>query len=303
MRASAPGKLVLFGEYAVLEGAPALVAAIDRRATVELTRPASAWSVGGRPLGGPGLEVVEAVLGLAHDAAPAEIRIDTAAFVGPAGGKLGFGSSAAVAVALYGALRGATAQLEAAFAAIEPAHRRAQGGVGSGVDVAASLWGGVLSYRRGKAPERVSLPAGVRLLAIDSGKSARTSDLVAAVARAAPVREMARLADLAERGRSVLDDTAALFDLVEQFHEAMAALGRAAGVPIVSDEHAAIERAVRRAGGAYKPSGAGGGDVGVAFVDSEDAAQAVREAVTAAGFRALGISVDPAGLEIGSRRV
>ena len=34
--ATAPGKLVLLGEYAVLEGAPALVMAIDRRAEVRL---------------------------------------------------------------------------------------------------------------------------------------------------------------------------------------------------------------------------------------------------------------------------
>ena len=36
--ASAPGKLVLLGEYAVLEGASALVLAVNRRARVTLTR-------------------------------------------------------------------------------------------------------------------------------------------------------------------------------------------------------------------------------------------------------------------------
>ncbi len=34
--ADAPGKLVLLGEYAVLEGAPGLVVAVDRRARVVL---------------------------------------------------------------------------------------------------------------------------------------------------------------------------------------------------------------------------------------------------------------------------
>jgi phosphomevalonate kinase len=34
--ASAPGKLILTGEYAVLFGAPALVMAVDRRATVQI---------------------------------------------------------------------------------------------------------------------------------------------------------------------------------------------------------------------------------------------------------------------------
>jgi phosphomevalonate kinase len=39
MIARAPGKLVLSGAYAVLEGAPALVAAIDRYAVADASRP------------------------------------------------------------------------------------------------------------------------------------------------------------------------------------------------------------------------------------------------------------------------
>ena len=37
-RASAPGKLVLLGEYVVLDGARALVMAVDRRCTATLAR-------------------------------------------------------------------------------------------------------------------------------------------------------------------------------------------------------------------------------------------------------------------------
>ena len=37
LSASAPGKLILLGEYAVLAGAPALVMAVDRRARVTIT--------------------------------------------------------------------------------------------------------------------------------------------------------------------------------------------------------------------------------------------------------------------------
>ena len=43
---SAPGKLVLLGEYSVLFGAPAIVAAVDRRAIVRLEGSAGdAWKV------------------------------------------------------------------------------------------------------------------------------------------------------------------------------------------------------------------------------------------------------------------
>ena len=41
MRARAPGKLVLSGAYAVLEGAPALVAAVDRYALADSERSAT----------------------------------------------------------------------------------------------------------------------------------------------------------------------------------------------------------------------------------------------------------------------
>ncbi len=40
-RARAPGKLVLSGAYAVLSGAPAIVAAVDRYVTADSARPAS----------------------------------------------------------------------------------------------------------------------------------------------------------------------------------------------------------------------------------------------------------------------
>ena len=41
VKVSAPGKMVLLGEYAVLVGAPAAVTAVNRRARVELAPSAS----------------------------------------------------------------------------------------------------------------------------------------------------------------------------------------------------------------------------------------------------------------------
>ena len=42
-RTTAPGKLVLSGEYAVLDGAPAVAMAIDRRAVVDVSRSQEPW--------------------------------------------------------------------------------------------------------------------------------------------------------------------------------------------------------------------------------------------------------------------
>ena len=54
----------------------------------------------------------------------------------------------------------------------------------------------------------------------------------------------------------------------------------------------------RNAGGVYKPSGAGGGDFGVAFVDSEDRQADVRDALGQAGFALPELSFEPDGLRL-----
>jgi phosphomevalonate kinase len=89
---SAPGKLMLLGEYAVLEGGLALAMAVNRRA---VGRRASDGAAAGLS------PVVAAVFEAARRAGfppPLNIEIDTSAFRDDAGLKLGLGSSAAAAV-------------------------------------------------------------------------------------------------------------------------------------------------------------------------------------------------------------
>ena len=43
VRTSAPGKVILSGEYAVLDGAPAVVMAVDRRARVSVSAGSGDW--------------------------------------------------------------------------------------------------------------------------------------------------------------------------------------------------------------------------------------------------------------------
>ena len=132
IQVSAPGKLILFGEYAVLFGAPAAVAAIDRRAVVTL-RPfdGNGWEVAapgliaqrarlevepdntvrwhGEKLGCDAYGLIDALLrGIGEfgsidlvNLPPLEAILDTRSFFESAGGrksKLGLGSSAALTV-------------------------------------------------------------------------------------------------------------------------------------------------------------------------------------------------------------
>ena len=120
----APGKVVLWGEYAVLAGAPAAVAAIDHWAEVAIQSRQAGWQFSATGLQAPGVysqaqftqapiaSLGEAILRTwgydAYPATSAEIEIDTRAFYTTTGGqaptKLGIGSSAAVCVALYAGL-------------------------------------------------------------------------------------------------------------------------------------------------------------------------------------------------------
>ena len=259
MKARAPGKLVLSGAYAVLEGVPALVTAVDRFVIADAARPAERVT-----------PEVKAALG--ELAAP---WFDASA-LREGEHKLGIGSSAAILVASlaarlvakHGAL-GDSELVERVFAPALAAHARAQGG-GSGVDVAAAAYGGTLCYRRtAHAPvvARVTLPRAVVIETWWSGEPATTSELVGRVhgLRARDPETFATLlgaqADAARRAeRAVLaGDAPGFVSALHGQRAALAALGRAAGADIVTAAAARLAAAASPA--AVLPAGAGGGDV------------------------------------------
>ncbi len=294
IRTEAPGKVILIGEYAVLFGASALVASVGRCARVSF-EPAQSFSLSALGLTvnartsqelrerDQRLALVASVLDEVDEALPsARISIDTTDFY-DGGVKLGFGSSAAVAVALADALRRARGERptsELLFRDAHRAHRRAQGGVGSGIDIAASAYGGVLAYQapRGEesVPRRVRTlpwPEKLRWAVVFTGRSASTPQLIGAVnalqARA-PERATSLIDTLSEQSEAGVrafesGDPQAFLRCVESFREALSALGKAAHIAIVSDSHRQKEAVACRSGAVYKPSGAGGGDIGVAF--------------------------------------
>lgn len=290
MSVSAPGKLMLLGEYAVVDGGLAVVAAVNRRAVgVTLTEPDL------RPS-----PVVQGVLSRAQAAGavlPPGVRIDTSAFHDADGAKLGLGSSAAVAVitAALAMGRGDEAVLRVAV----EGHRDAAGGKGSGVDVAACFTGGVVATRAQPGPVE-PLPRGIRGLVLSvlyTGVSASTPHMLRAC-QAAPQwgAWMAVMRPLVERGVAAWrkQDASAFLAVVAEYGRAMAGLGKDAGVPVVTDQIEAMMRLAAEAGGAAKPSGAGGGDVVVMWSRDGEAAQRVAEAT---GSVVVDLEIDPRGLD------
>ena len=288
MSTSAPGKLIIAGEYAVLRGDPAIVMAIDRRAiATEVDEP--------EPLS-PFLAEVAGRVG--RD--PGRLRVDTSAFATD-GRKLGLGSSAAATVAFAGAL---APELE--LTAIHELAHQAHGAVsaragarGSGVDVAVSVWGGVIrATPRGEACpaiEPIALPADLVWVAVDSGSPADTRDLVSRVMARAKDRDLDRIAracaDLAAASTA-----AEAVEAIEAGMTAIAELGEATGVALLTEPLGRIARVARRHGGAAKPTGAAGGDMAFAGFVSEAAARQFCDDLKAAGISSVPLALDPHGL-------
>jgi phosphomevalonate kinase len=180
MRLTVPGNLLILGEYAVTEeGGLGLALAVDRMVVVE-SAPASRLIVEGSWGSGTfrwttesadGSPLITAIVETWHehlaernsgkDPEGAHISVDSSAFF-TSGRKSGFGSSAAVTVGLTCALlhhsgfRGRELFRHASRLALS-AHRRAQGGKGSGYDVYASLYGGFGLFVGGREPSWQSL--------------------------------------------------------------------------------------------------------------------------------------------------
>lgn len=291
MKVFAPGKLVLTGAYAVLRGAPAVVMATSRGATADGARTSSAPS--------PEVRVALGDLPAPHVDASA-LFLDSR--------KLGLGASSAILVASLAAREVASgADLSSArvrsalFDRARAAHAAAQSG-GSGVDVAASVHGGILEYVPGVAQRR-SLPPGTLVHVFACGTSARTSELRAKVDRVAAVSPanhescMSELESIAHLAAAAVKDgdRESFIGQIRRAARALARLGVAADAPIVPEGFDSLEDIASAEGAAFCVSGAGGGDVAV-FVGSARPSAAFIERALAIGLFEIDLALDEKGV-------
>lgn len=190
--ASAPGTLMLFGEHAVLHGHRALCAAVNRRLRVTATaRPDDRVTIhsalGERAMaldaldGSPPFSFVASCVAESRSGLTGgvDLRIES-----EFRDDLGLGSSAAVTVATLAALDG----LSGRAASAPDLHRRGLAvirrvqGVGSGTDVAASVLGGIVSYRF-QPLELKRVASAMPLTVVYSGSKEKTAAVIARVDR------------------------------------------------------------------------------------------------------------------------
>jgi phosphomevalonate kinase len=348
--ASAPGKLVVLGEYAVLEGHSALALAVDRRvkasahriqqAEIELCLPPLCPKPLRLPIsasleGRKGLNAGEGIPKLGSDLAwvldelvpmlvswsqedvlypqhhGLALSIDSTALYGSSQQKLGLGSSAAVAVAVAGVMLALGGQSLAISTLHQRVHRDHQGGKGSGIDVAACLSGGVIRYSMMSSSnqephwQRLAMwPDSLSGSIIHVKQSASTPQLIDAFKhwkRESPeafkrnLSAMVACADQAEQA-FLNEDWLAFLEGFTEYGERVGRMGDEMGQALYSEPHRLVSQLARTRGLAYKPCGAGMGDVGLLLSNDQDRAASACEVLAGMGFGILPLTVAEQGL-------
>jgi phosphomevalonate kinase len=323
IHASAPGKLIICGEYAVLDAGPAISMAVENRARVTI-EPAGDncileiitsecdvfefnWTDAGdvyypnlqpEERGTMLRQVVNALkLSLPATMPLVRIIIDSSEFYSAeTAQKLGVGSSAAVCVALTGALHrlfGSTIGIDELCFRV---HRAFQGGKGSGVDVATSLSGGLIGFQNQLEARFAELPQirhlkpleGLHILPVWTGYESSTSEMLNSLDlyRNQGFQEYEEFINSMSEICAQLvvvwgqQNIKAVLDLLALYSTRLQKLDAAAGMGIYSQPHLDFQCFADHAGVVYKPSGAGGGDFGLFFTESEEIMKKLKKELT-----------------------
>jgi mevalonate kinase len=294
----ARGKVILFGEHAVVYGIPAIAVGIDRGAHAKATAiekgpstlHVAEWNISVRsdddqtPLARAFHDLLQVTR--AAGAALGEVAVQAGADLPPGGG---LGCSAALGVAVARALDPeAPGEVIAARAG---AWEQVFHGNPSGVDAAVSALGGCLQFERHPGSpaviERVRVPGHMHLCVGNSGQAASTLSMVAAVARMrerrpeATQRTFDAIHTLVKNARLAIEagDRVAVGQLLDLNQMLLSGL-------FVSTPEIEQMCATARAAGAFgaKLTGAGGGGCVIALVDTAEIGAAVLTAWQRDGF-------------------
>ncbi len=317
--ASAPGKIVLSGEYAVLDGAPAICMAVNRRARAVVTATdgdvnrvtASGYSdergrfqlidgqikwLDGRDI----FSVVDAVYRAADvaDSLACHIDLDTSEFIDfESRRKIGIGSSAAITIALSAAIQGSTDVATTA----RRAHAELQDGAGSGVDIACSLNGGLIEYRmEGASTTSLTWPDGLSYRILWTGVAASTMDKLAQLEATVSLPSRVRLVGESEMMAAAWrgGDAGQIVDGYREYIRQLQAFSADHDLGIFDAGHDELWRAAKAEQLTYKPCGAGGGDIGILF-GSDSAALDAFVASNTANCTVLDCELSATGVRIG----
>ncbi len=312
---SAPGKLMLLGEHAVVYGRPCIVTAVGQRmkATVELIdepifslnapdvavtdykKPMDQLGIGDIP---KGAKFVEIAVKNFIEKYPIQggLNVTTASEFSS---QFGFGSSSASTVCVVKALSELTEVKLDTKAIFDLAYKTVLyiQGKGSGFDVAAAVYGGTLYFKKGgELIESLNIDS-LPLIVGYSGVKADTVTLMNQVLQKDQIvvdqiyTEIGRLVEQAKP--AVLNkDWPALGILMTDNQKLLKELG--VSIQKLDDM---ISGAIKAGAYGTKLSGAGGGDCMIALAP-DDKTQAVKDGITSAGGQVINVEANVEGVRI-----
>lgn len=298
---STPGKLILLGEHAVVYGQPCIVTAVDMRLTVSAELINEKQSV--IDTGGVDTRFVDAALAWAKEHWHLENSVRLTITSGFSG-TYGFGSSAAVTVAVLKAcavLAKKDVDSRALFEAGREVVQVVQG-TGSGVDVAAAVWGGTVYFANGGTVIEPLITSEAPLVIGYSGQKADTVSIVNEVKKKREQypekvdRIMQAIGQYVEQGKKAMGegDWERVGKIMNFSQEYLRDLG------VSSEKLEALIKAATDAGAwGAKLSGAGGGDCMIALVP-DGRRTGVMEAIKNAGGEVVNVGVGAEGARVES---
>jgi mevalonate kinase len=315
---SAPGKLMLFGEHAVVYGKPCIVTAVDHRMKVSI----EATNGDSLELHAPDVNIVgyiEKIDDLGKGEAPKGTRFVSIAvrnFFNSFGIKsglkvetrsdfsseFGFGSSSAVTVGVIKALGkvfgkelGNKKLFDMSYHTVLDVQ-----GVGSGFDIAAAIWGGTLYFITGGKKIETIKPKDMPLVVGYTGVKAETTTLVRQVAefyknnKKVVDRIFDSIEGIVEESRHALEigDSQKVGELMNLNQELLGSLA------VGSKELTNLIEAARENGAfGAKLSGAGGGDCMIAFAP-DIYREKVEVGIEKAGGKVIRVKTNAEGVRI-----
>ncbi len=306
-----PGKIVISGEYAVLDGAPAIVSTSNQKVNIRIQKSDlrhNLYSTSALESIFPfnidndfnilWLERDPGVFGLLLQHAfnilkpklkeKLYIEVDSSEFFKTTKDgivhKLGVGSSAAVSVGITKALSQYQEILSSPETLLTQAHlihQTLQGEQGSGIDVMCSFVNqGVIECNKDSVKNHtwsiLNWPNGLYLKVVTTGQGASTKKLVANYQRSWDLypKELKIVFDqLLEITKNLstawrAEDVDLIIDLLSSYDGYIKKIDKIGNIGIYTQMHMDLQNIASRHNIFYKPSGAGGGDIGLAFSSS-----------------------------------
>jgi len=358
MTIKVPGKLMIAGEFAVLEPYQKLaVMAVDRfvyaqiqasdinSLTLENFNINTGWDFDGTSVSiaseNPRVNFVQEAMKNTliylreHDIeiSPFSLTIKSE-LDDESGKKYGLGSSAAVVTSAVAAILNYFLPIKPAdmliFKLAAISHVKTQGN-GSGADIAAATYGGVLEYSSFQADwlleeiqctesltvlvekkwtyltvKSITIPERLEICIGWTGNPASTSDLVNHILllkRNEPSKFDTFIHNSDQAVRDFLkgmktSDIPLLFEGIKRNRHALAKVGQEAHVQLETPLLQTLSDQAEENGGVGKQSGAGGGDCGIAFMPSKEKVEQLKQAWSKENIKALDLTVYPHGATV-----